>query len=79
MLTRVTGNLRLIKSYFKELAFIQVALYKCNLLMCALILATLALFTNDNISLNFIPLSGSHYKHSKTVFDLKISFLEGKL
>ena len=33
METRVTGHLRLIKSDFKELSFIQVALYLCNLLM----------------------------------------------
>ena len=36
MVTRVTGHLRLIKSYFKELSFIHVALYLFLLtcLMC---------------------------------------------
>ena len=32
MVTRVTGYLRMDKRYFKELSFIQVALYKCNIL-----------------------------------------------
>ena len=36
MVTRVTGHLRLIKNNFKELSFIKVALYLCNLLACGL-------------------------------------------